>query len=164
MEEFVVYYRQAKKRYRKEVLYMITLRQAIKTIDIRANDVICIVTQMEGWKNIDGKRKWVNEISNLYTKNSLAKRFDYKAVRVIKIMHYFCCGDCDGWKIWVTYKRQEIKLPKQYHERVAQIEEEAGKYRCKLSKGWIHKGDRFDFIIADSKKELFRELKNTIQK
>lgn len=143
---------------------MITLRQAIKTIDIRANDVICIVTQMEGWRNIDGKRKWVNEISNLYTKDSLTKRFDYKAVRVIKIMPYFCCGDCDGWKIWVTYDHQEIKLPKQYHERVVQIEEEAGKYRCKLSKGWIHKGDRFDFIIADSKKELFRELKNTIQK
>lgn len=141
---------------------MITLNQAIKIIDIRANDVICIVSQLEGWKNINGKKKWVNEISALYTKESLAKRFDYKKVKVIKIMPYFCCGECEGWKIYVKYPHTETKIPKKYLERINKIEEEAGKYRCRLSKNWICK-NRFNFIIADSKKELIQELQNTIK-
>lgn len=143
---------------------MITLAQAIKTLDIRPSKSICIVTVTEGWKIIEDKKQWVNEISSYHTKETLAKRFDFKKVKVLKIEPNFLCGDYEGWKLYVTYPHEEIKIPKKYLERIAKVEEEAGKYKCKLAKGWVCKSDKFDFIIADSKKELIKELKNTIHK
>lgn len=143
---------------------MITLKQAIKIIDVHPSKSICIVTVAEGWKIIEGKRQWINEISSYYTKETLAKRFDFKEVKVLKIEPNFLCGDYEGWKLYVTYPHKEIRIPEKYLERIAKVKEEAGKYKCKLVKGWVCKNDRFNFIIADSKKELIRELKNTIRK